>query len=334
MKKQTIYFKIIFMEIKIATDKDYKELLSLCDQFKTSPFYFDKDLLNLSDNKIHPYFAEKMLLSPYSTSIILKNENLICGFITVGVNTAISNLTGVKIGNIILLVVKPEYRGRGYGKLLIQSGIKFLNNYGIKLITVGTDIYNIPAIKDYEDSGFRFQMGWHIMRYFARDNILANKINENIEPLETPKILSNFYKNFKRPLSLLKERCINPEIVKSYLFEQLIRNLYQNKIFSLCYKKKEEIIGIINFHYDEITENTISTGKRVIKILDLLISDKLDEKERLAIKSSLIKELKKRFFNTFLIEMWVDAEDQENIKILERNNFFLSYSGVYLHRKV
>ncbi|MCX7820629.1 MAG: GNAT family N-acetyltransferase [Brevinematales bacterium] len=321
------------MEIKLASQNDYEEILTMCTEFETSPFTFDLDFVSIANGKkINPSFAEKILLSPYSMSLILKENENNLGFITVSVNPTISNLTTIKIGNITLLVIKKKFRGNGLGKLLIEKGLAFLKSYGVKLVSVGTDIYNISAIKSYEKCGFRFQMGWHIFRHFIKD-FDPSEIAEEIEPLETPKILNKFFTDFDRPFSLLKEKHINTKVIKEYLFNNLITNILKGKIKALSYRKNKKTVGILTYQYDELSQNALSSDKSVVKILDIMcLQDNRQEKEKIA--TILLNDIKNRLYNTHILEMWLSAENQTLIKTLERNDFQLSYTGVHLHKEL
>ncbi len=320
------------MEIKIAIQNDYNEILAMCREFETSPFTFDIDFISLAnDRKINPSFAEKIILSSYSTSLILKEKEII-GFITISVNPTLSNLLNKKIGNITLLVVKRKYRGKRYGKLLIEKGLALLKSYGVQLVTVGTDIYNIPAIRSYEKCGFNFQMSWHIFRHFIK-NLEPDKISDKIEPLQNPKILEKFFIDFDRPFSLLKDKRLNPEIIKDYLFNNLITNILKGKIKTLVYKEKNKIHGVLTYQYDELSQNALSTERSIVKILDIMcLTDNKTEKERII--SEFLTDIKNRLFDSLMIETWVSSENQLLIKTLEKNEFFLSYTGINLHKEI
>ncbi|MEJ5285216.1 MAG: GNAT family N-acetyltransferase [Brevinematia bacterium] len=321
------------MEIKIANQNDYNEILTMCSEFETSPFTFDMDFIALAnDKKINPSFAEKIILSPYSTTLILKNDNSTIGFITVSVNPTLSNLLNRKIGSITLLVVKKKYRGNGFGRLLIEKGVLFLKSYGVKLISVGTDIYNIPAIRSYEKCGFNFQMAWHIFRYFSED-FEVQKISQKIEPLENPKVLEKFFIDFDRPFSLLKDKNLNTQIIKEYLFNNLITNILKGKIQVLAYRENKKICGILTYQYDELSQNALSTEKSIVKILDIMcLTENKKEKEKII--TTFLKDLKHRIIDSLIIEMWLSSENQTLIKILEKNSFNLSYTGIHLHKEL
>jgi len=51
-------------------------------------------------------------------------------------------------------VVAPEARGNGYGRLLLLNAIKFINNYGVEIISLVTGHQRIEAHSLYESVGF------------------------------------------------------------------------------------------------------------------------------------------------------------------------------------
>jgi len=319
------------MEIRIASENDYNEIVSLCKYFNTSPLTFDKEFLLLSQgNGIQPSFAKVIINSQYTFTIVMSEKNNILGFITVGVNPFLSNMLHKKIGNILLLVVKPEYQGKGFGKALVKKGVLFLKSLGAELITVSTDIYNIPAICAYESNGFKFRMSWHIFRYFNFDP-RPDKLNEFIEPIVNIKKIYNFYDSFYRPFSLLYENTLDKSLVKDYLFENLLDSILKGKIFALEYTHGNK--AILTYQYDEILQEALQTDKRVVKILDILFLQNIDESEKNFLARELLSDIKNRLFDACLVEMWVRSEDQYLIKTLEKNGFSLSYTGVYLHYK-
>ena len=57
-------------------------------------------------------------------------------------------------GMILFLATRPEFRGQGYGKLLIKAAIEGLKKLGAKKVNLVTRTTNIPAQKVYVGVGF------------------------------------------------------------------------------------------------------------------------------------------------------------------------------------
>ena len=71
------------------------------------------------------------------------------------------------------LSINPEYRGKGFGKQLLEFAVEYLKKKNISQIILLVKQSNLEAKKLYEEAGFQFM------------ELLENKIdNEAIEELE------------------------------------------------------------------------------------------------------------------------------------------------------
>jgi putative acetyltransferase len=52
------------------------------------------------------------------------------------------------------MYVRPEFRGRGYAKLLLQHLVDYAQTHGIRVVRLETGIYQREAIALYEQAGF------------------------------------------------------------------------------------------------------------------------------------------------------------------------------------
>ena len=59
-----------------------------------------------------------------------------------------------KVGEVILIGVKGEFRGKNLGKVLMNSSVEWFSNNGIKTIKIKTQLKNIPAMNFYRKLGF------------------------------------------------------------------------------------------------------------------------------------------------------------------------------------
>ena len=91
-------------------------------------------------NSINKQIAEEVFIS-------VKNDS-VSGFITVGAKQ--------KVGNIGLIAVKEEFKGKGIGKSLMASAEKFVVEKFDK-IEVVTQQENVPACKLYEACGYKLE---------------------------------------------------------------------------------------------------------------------------------------------------------------------------------
>lgn len=61
-----------------------------------------------------------------------------------------------RVGHIVSIAVKPEYRGMGIGRSLMEAAIKALRErYGVKYVYLEVRVSNTGAIRFYERLGFR-----------------------------------------------------------------------------------------------------------------------------------------------------------------------------------
>lgn len=314
------------MQIRKSDTQDIPRLIELSHLFASSPFTFDKHFQQLSDS-FHPIFAEKMLNDPHTITLVVVDRNKIIGFISVIINRTLSKVLKYNISTILLLVVDSEFRKSGIGTMLVDNAVRMLFSLGSDIITVGTDVYNIPAINVYEKNGFNTRLCWHIFRYYRDYGINPEWINEEIDAFPYSK-LGDFIHHYNRPVSLLKEPDIDSQKLKDYLIERNHHNALKGNTLSLGYYPKGQLDGWIHIAPDEIAKQTISLEGSVYKILDIGLKDHLQHQ---GIEKMILQDLIARLHDFELIEFWLDADNDYMIHQSENAGFRLSYSGISLH---
>ena len=316
------------MDFRRAVRGDLPQLLHLCRFFRTSPFSFDPDFLSLSPTKtIQPVFARDMLQADHSITIIMEFDKEIAGFITISTNPLISGAAKKKIGSILLLVLDEKYREQGLSRLLIQKGLALLQNMEVFLVTVGTDLYNVPAIRAYESQDFRFAMSWHIFRYFPGQPLSADPDQLVAASAAT---VRQFIPFFRRPISLLREKSLKTEALKSYLSDLLVQSIERGTAHALGYRINENAEGLIIYRQDEMSRNSLQTEQNIIRISDVLFPPE----NASGLESRLMSGLISKLNGSSVLEIWIEAENSRLIKAAEETGFRLSYSGVSLHRQI
>ncbi|GEM_PF-1294908 len=305
---------------------DIPELIELSRLFDTSPYSFDTHISSITKS-IYPAFAYDMLLAPSSMSLVVQEGDRIIGFITFSVNLALSNAAGKKTGSILLLAVDPNFRGQSIGKQLVKNALDRLLKTGTEIVTVGTDLYNYPAIQVYESCGFHFRMGWHIFRYYSTGEDQTPSLNKNIVLPEGTEI-ENFLRGLSRPVSLLKEKNYDAVRLKDYLIDNARRSIYKGKSKCYIYKRGSKNAGFINITEDDICKKTLKTDKFIYKILDVIV---IDEYKGNGIEAEMLRDIKARLEDYCLLEVWIDAENSELIEAAEDSGFHLSYTGAAFH---
>jgi putative acetyltransferase len=95
----------------------------------------------------HGYSVEKLIAQ--AVAFFVLRENGIpagCGGI---------QLFGTKYGELKRMYVRPQYRGLGFGKLLLMHLADYARAHGVGLLRLETGIHQTPAISLYERMGFQ-----------------------------------------------------------------------------------------------------------------------------------------------------------------------------------
>jgi len=79
----------------------------------------------------------------------------LAGFVTCKLHRKLEEITGLKVGTIVLVGTSPEFRGQSVAYTLTIESLKWFKRKGIRFVEVGTQISNIPASRLYEKAGFK-----------------------------------------------------------------------------------------------------------------------------------------------------------------------------------
>ena len=131
--------------IKIATDKDIPMLKEISKSlFLESRFYND------------PFFSRKEADNLYQTwienSVRGQNADIVLCVPNIGFVTCKKSYKN--LGEIILIGLKKEYKGKGIGTDLMEEAIRWFKTQNVKLVSVRTQLRNINAINFYLKLGF------------------------------------------------------------------------------------------------------------------------------------------------------------------------------------
>lgn len=309
------------MEIRLGKPEDVPELIEMCRWFTSSPFQFDDRLEGVAGG-FEPAFGREMLRSPSTITYVCTERQHITGFIAFHPLSPISEHAGKRIANILLLVVHPEHQGQGIGSSLVKKALSHLQALRVDMVTVGTDLYNIPALQVYVSHGFFPRLAWHIFRFYYDHETTTSPL---VRPLTLAEIPS-FEPYFSRPLSLLKDTHINRETLRNYLIEKWKSQIAKGKMLTLGYCPNDTPTALITIQRDPLSEQTLQTSKPVYKIVDIL---SLPHAEKHTILH-LLHDATQRF-SASLMEIWLDAAENQLIQQAEEAGFRLAYSGINLH---
>lgn len=95
----------------------------------------------------HGYSVEKLLAQGVAFFLLREaGEPAGCGGI---------QLFGAEFGELKRMYVRPKFRGRRYGRLMLDHLANYARNHGIHLLRLETGIHQHAAIALYEGAGFR-----------------------------------------------------------------------------------------------------------------------------------------------------------------------------------
>jgi putative acetyltransferase len=95
----------------------------------------------------HGYSVEKLIAQQVAFFVLRDNGTAAgCGGI---------QLFGKEYGELKRMYVRPQFRGLGYGKLLLDHLADYARAHGVGLLRLETGIHQTPAIRLYEGMGFQ-----------------------------------------------------------------------------------------------------------------------------------------------------------------------------------
>jgi GNAT superfamily N-acetyltransferase len=139
------------MKIREATKQDYKRLMELYNDFVGSDRYSNHD----NDS------FERTLEDPDCYIYVAEEDNQMIGFVTFSVRNVVRYKKPIAEGD--ELYVMPEYRGKGYGKQLMQHIINKATELNCHRMFLESHYKHETAHKMYESMGFT-NYGYHFIK--------------------------------------------------------------------------------------------------------------------------------------------------------------------------
>lgn len=128
------------------------------------------------------FFFEELLEESPETFFVAEKNGKIVGYIMCRIEYGFSNIRRfslVRKGHIVSIAVLSEDRGKGLGKALIEEAIKGMKKRGCSEAYLEVRVSNLPAIKLYENLGFKTITR---LEYYYKDGenawLMAKSLNE------------------------------------------------------------------------------------------------------------------------------------------------------------
>lgn len=137
---------IITPEIRKARRNDLKKLKKITSgAYSLGRIFNDPSISKNIANKFYVKWIENSILGDVADLVLVWEEKEdILGYVTLQ-----------KKGKISLVCVSKKARGGGIAKRLINASFDIFKKWGIKNIVVETQMDNIPALRVYQNCGFK-----------------------------------------------------------------------------------------------------------------------------------------------------------------------------------
>ena len=119
--------------LRLMKETDLSTVLELEEQLFTSTWKKDDFLYEMNEN-------------PFSQMFVWEEDSEIVGYMGIWIIFEQAQLTN--------LAVSKEFRGKGYGRKLLEEGIKMCQDAGCEIMTLEVRQSNIPAKSLYSSMGF------------------------------------------------------------------------------------------------------------------------------------------------------------------------------------
>jgi dTDP-4-amino-4,6-dideoxy-D-galactose acyltransferase len=131
--------------IRVAKDSDIPSIkkitksLFLESRFYNDPFFSKKDA-----DKLYDAWVDNSIKGDAADYVLYSHNK---GFIT-------CKKISTKKGNIVLIGVKKDHRGKSLGSTLVKEALKWFQTQGVNLVSVRTQLKNLDAMNFYSKLGF------------------------------------------------------------------------------------------------------------------------------------------------------------------------------------
>lgn len=335
-----------FVDMEITIDffrvEDYRKLSELTKRsFLLNAWNIDAHLPRpLGGEVFFQNVATKALHENSNSCLVARSRNQPVGYIIYGVDLQIGSHLGVSTATIILFCVDESYKGRGIGEKLLERACTLLGSRGIKLLTVGTDANNQPALTLYQRAGFVTRLNWATWRLYPGFHRTPVAAPFRIEPWSGDESIFRLCRLVDRPLSWFRDAKVAPRGLVSLrrsLSKLLVQHIIDRRCMVLVAKAggffRERIIGMLVWEEDGSVEkfyNTKEIEKRVYRITDILVAR---SSQRQGVASQLLSSFcDMAASRSHCIEAWAAMDDWASLNVLSKCSFRPVHMATVLHR--
>lgn len=135
-------------EIRAADKNDLTELKRIASSsFYDSRFYFDTNFDKKKSGELYEIWVQKAFDNENSEVLVVDIKGKVAGFISISIDK--------KIGDIGLIAIDENHRGKGFGGKLLNAALNWFNKKGAQEVEVVTQGRNLGSQKLYQKYGFR-----------------------------------------------------------------------------------------------------------------------------------------------------------------------------------
>lgn len=152
--------------VRLAHPSDAEQVAEISRVAFTADRFHSDPLISkeLADN-LHAEWGRNSVLGKAADAVIVAFEGeKVLSFVTCKINQDLYNLTGYKLGTIVLVATLPEAQGQGLGKATVKGALNWFAEQDCHCVEVGTQSSNTGAKKLYEGLGFRPSASWTSLR--------------------------------------------------------------------------------------------------------------------------------------------------------------------------
>lgn len=152
--------------IRKARPDDAEPIRRICTEaFRLTSFHTDPLIpAPCRERVIWTLYAEPAFRRPRPPCLVADISGTPAGFLLYGGYADLSRAIGRPVTNIILLAVHPHHQNRRLGHSLLLHILDLFHRRRTRLVTVGTDANNTPALRLYTSLGFRPVLHWRTWR--------------------------------------------------------------------------------------------------------------------------------------------------------------------------